>query len=157
MARMASRAMDITAEIGAAFLDSLPGQMRTDARPPAPRRPGRAGAAADPLRDKVMALVQLQRADGSWARDGALEKLVGIDGRAFDTALDALVTTLGLQRSESLARAFATALAIEWLETRAARLRDEWRLVAEKGATALRSLAPGGAAEAWLTAARELM
>lgn len=72
-------------------------------------------------------LVALQNADGSWelTKDLAL-----VLNRRLDE-LEAMVPDAAGQR-ESIHRAWATALALNWLEDQALEWRDEWSLLAKK-------------------------
>jgi hypothetical protein len=80
----------------------------------------------DELRARVLALASLQRADGSWRLEPALANLLERELRELENAVPAAPTN-------RLARdAWATALAVAWLERHAATLEHEWRLLADK-------------------------
>jgi len=72
-------------------------------------------------------LVQLQRADGSW---NLTEELAQILGRKLRTLKSATPDSVGDQ--EIAQRAWATALAVRWLEVHAAEWAEEWELLARK-------------------------
>jgi Ca-activated chloride channel family protein len=98
----------------------------------------------------VDALVALQRADGSWALDDDLARALG--WRKAKDLGKALHRRLA---GESEERAFATALALAWLERECHDSVDEWRLLAAKGREWL-ARAPDGV-EAWLEQARKVL
>jgi Ca-activated chloride channel homolog len=101
----------------------------------------------------MVPLIMLQAADGSWELTPELASLLGRDVGQVRAAVAA---TNGAR--DAVTRAWATALALAWLQQHAARVEDEWRLVAEKARTWLRAAsvvpATGGtwedAARAWL-------
>jgi hypothetical protein len=103
--------------------------------------------------DGMVPLIMLQAADGSWELTPELASLLGRDVGQIRAA----VAAAG-ESGEAVMRAWATALALAWLQQHAARVEDEWRLVAEKARTWLRSASvvpvTGGsweaAARAWL-------
>ena len=79
------------------------------------------------LRARVMRLAGLQRADGSWELTRDLAKIVG---RLLPDLEAGLPAAPG---HEAAARgAWATSIALMWLEQHAMALVDEWRLVARK-------------------------
>jgi Ca-activated chloride channel family protein len=97
-------------------------------------------------------LAGLQKADGSWELSEGLAVVLGtslpaIEGRAAD---------LGLATGEGR-RAWATVLALAWLETRAAADRDEWALLAAKAREWLRRQAGPAGPAAWTRAAGEFV
>jgi hypothetical protein len=103
--------------------------------------------------DAIYALITLQRADGSWKLTRDFATVIGYDMRELKSALrgsdaeDNAVTT-----------AWATALALAWLETHASDLTDQWRLVAEKArkwVSRVFASAPDGAT--WLDAAEKFI
>ena len=84
----------------------------------------RSSTAAPP---DMHALVALQRADGHWELTRELAGILGRDLSDIETAVDgATGTPIDIQR------AWATALAIRWLELHARTARDEWRLLSRK-------------------------
>jgi hypothetical protein len=107
--------------------------------PPAPafdfslaeEREGAYAASAPPPRSSPPSarpldrLVALQRADGAW---DLTEELAQVLGRR----LAELEKKLGAQQDAGSRRAFATALALSWLETTAKDARGEWALLAKK-------------------------
>ena len=108
--------------------------------------PPPAGATADPVRATMMALVALQHADGSWDLDDRLAHAIG----AGD--LHALESALGRQvRDRDARRAWATALAIGWLRSRAAAVSGEWQMIADKATSWLTraAVAPSGSGD-WM-------
>ena len=87
-------------------------------------------------------LVALQRADGSWELDPAPADVLGV-------SLNELVAATRGARGDAnnVKRAWATALALVFLENRAASNRAEWELLADKGRRWLASagaVPPGG-------------
>src|SRR4029450_5172674 len=98
-------------------------------------------------RARMLAVVSLQRADGSW-------DLTEEFARALSQPLDMLqVAQAGASgEANEIRRAWATALALHWLKANAAALADEWRLIANKArhwlhcvsARPPRGRAPGG-------------
>ena len=69
----------------------------------------------------------LQRADGSWELDQALADVLGV------SLSDLVAATSGAAGdTEEVRRAWATALALVFLENRAASDRAEWDLLAAK-------------------------
>ena len=112
--------------------------------PPAPQSSGRSflsrlvekvtrhvphGDAAAP--PPMHALVALQRADGSWDLTRELADALERDLAELEAALRGAT-------EKEIRRAWATALAIVWLETRAPQAREEWRLLAAKASEWLR-------------------
>jgi hypothetical protein len=98
-------------------------------------------------------LVRLQRADGSWELDGELAKILG--QRLKD--LERVLTDASRPATEAR-RAWATALALAWLEKEAPEARDEWRLLAEKARKWLeRTPARLASGEDWLTSAKRFL
>jgi hypothetical protein len=98
-------------------------------------------------------LVLLQRADGSFDLDERIASILGVPLRKLEKKLH------GAEGDPvEAARAWATALAIAWLESRAAESRGEWELLAEKAKT---WLSPCGArlagGEDWLAAAAAVL
>jgi Ca-activated chloride channel family protein len=90
-------------------------------RPPGPPR-------REPItRSAVYALIALQQADGSWELTADLAAILGRERAQIGAAI---VGATG-SRSE-VECAWATALALAWLELHAAPAVDEWRLLAEK-------------------------
>jgi hypothetical protein len=111
--------------------------------------PAKAAAPERPL-DR---LVRLQRADGSWELSSELAKILGRRMKDLERVL-AGATGAG----EEARRAWATALAVAWLEKQAPESRDEWRLLAEKARTWLEgSRARLASGEDWLTSAKRLL
>ena len=77
-------------------------------------------------------LVRLQGADGSWNLTDELAEILGVDLAQLERAI------VGATGERQLVRqAWATALALAWLEDRAADSKEEWQLL-------------GGKAERWL-------
>jgi len=107
-------------------------------------------APSDERERPLDSLVALQRADGAWNLDDDLARALGWAGAKQ------LRASLGPPpASEPEERAFATALALAWLERHCAESRDEWHLLAEKGHDWL-ELAPGGA-DTWLARAKAVL
>ena len=72
-------------------------------------------------------LVALQGADGSWDLDEELASVLGVPLATIEKALAGAPGDPALLR-----RATATALALLWLEERAADAKGEWKLLARK-------------------------
>ncbi|HEU4893671.1 MAG TPA: hypothetical protein VFT47_19085 [Vicinamibacterales bacterium] len=105
-----------------------------------------AGAPADPLQR----LIALQHADGSWGLTPAFAAAIGRTLADLDKALSAVAAS-----TSAIRQAWATALAVAWLERNAADAAAEWRLLADKARRWLDGLGtvpPGG--RSWLDAAR---
>ena len=99
-----------------------------ETRPSEPRLTSGERFATDMIR-----LVSLQRADGSWELTPELARAIGHDLAELEAAL---ADATG--NAEEARTAWATALALAWLEEHARDAEGEWRLLAEK-------------ARAWLT------
>jgi len=129
--------MDLTADARPYLAASRSAVSRLAARitRPAPRR--------------VDDLVVLQRADGSWDLD---EALAAVLGKRLKKLQKKLKDATG--DPAKAARAWATALALAWLEANAADSRTEWELLAEKAKAWLsRCGAKLAGGEDWLDAA----
>jgi hypothetical protein len=91
----------------------------------------------------MYALVTLQRADGSWDLTSEFARAIGQDPRDLESALAATGSR------DDVRRAWATALALAWLEQHANHAEPEWRMLAAKARnwlSAVRALpADGGA------------
>ncbi len=81
------------------------------------------------LRARVMRLTGLQRADGSWELTQDLADVVGRPLRDLEADLPAAPGHEPASRA-----AWATAVALMWLELNAVALVDEWSLIARKAA-----------------------
>ena len=113
------------------------------------RRP----AAAAPARDAMHQLVVLQAADGSWTLTPELAALIG---RSLAELNSAVAGATGAR--DEILRAWATALALVWLQEHAADSEPEWRLLAAKARAwlaATSAAAAGGAA--WIDAAARFL
>jgi hypothetical protein len=106
------------------------------------------GDAATPRR--IHALVALQRADGSWDLTRELADAIERDLAELEAALRGAT-------EEEIRRAWATALAIVWLETRAPQARGEWRLLAAKARRWLDHVQARPPAGDWIEAAAALL
>ena len=98
------------------------------------------------------ALVAMQRADGSWDLDNAL---AGVLRRTFRDLEQSMPHALGHEPDGR--RAWATALALAWLEAHAHRWQDEWHRLAEKATVWLRMSGAAGEVEAVWRAASAVM
>jgi Ca-activated chloride channel family protein len=119
--------------------------------------PFRRGGADDRVRDGLLALVTLQRADGAWNASRDVADAIDVSYDVFLARYHEALSSLGLTHSSETADAWATAIACAWLEIRAARLEQEWRMVASKGRRALDTLLSGANADAFLDAARKVV
>ena len=115
------------------------------------------GPKAAQTRRPVDRVVGLQRADGAWGLTEDLADAMGVGRREleaeFDAAFEDLRTRVPDPRSlgtDICRRAFATALALRWLEANCADTREEWDGLAQKAHEWLQK-APLGA-EFWLDA-----
>jgi hypothetical protein len=81
----------------------------------------------DDVHSRMQALVVLQRADGSWALTRELAQVIGQDLDDLRAAVPG-----GPGGDAATVRAWATALALAWLEVHAADRQDEWELLAGK-------------------------
>jgi hypothetical protein len=145
-----SMPMGAPAKLRAAALHSLPSRAMDlcqafEADESAEPEPGH--AASRPL-DR---LVDLQRADGSWELTDELAAAVGTSRLAIEKAAEAAGCTAADAR-----RCWATAVALAWLEQRAAEWEGEWALLAAKAREWLRRQA-GTDAEALVRRAREVV
>ena len=83
----------------------------------------------------MLAVVSLQRADGSW---DLTEDLARALGQSLAKLQVAQISDTG--NPDEAGRAWATALALQWLERDAPTLGDEWRMLAAKGRAWLESV-----------------
>jgi Ca-activated chloride channel homolog len=98
-------------------------------------------------------LIVLQAADGSWE---LTRELAAIFGREPDELASAITGATGSY--DDVLRAWATALAIEWLQLNADDVRDEWRMLAAKARPWIdntHAVPPGGGT--WVDAARAFL
>jgi len=103
--------------------------------------------------DNMVALVTLQRADGSWNLNGRLALLIGHKFAALESASSGATGAVSEVR-----KAWATALALAWLGAHAGPFEGEWKLAADKARrwlSTLQSRPPGGGE--WLDAAVRLL
>ena len=105
------------------------------------------------LTSGMLAVAALQRADGSWELTEALARAIGHDLGE----LEALLAGATGKKDEAR-KAWATALALAWLEEHARDQEDEWRLLAVKARTWLGHVSarpPAGGS--WLDAGARLL
>lgn len=114
---------------------------------PVPSQVSEGAPAATALRP-LDRLVALQRADGSWDLTPELALALGLELSALEAALPGAQGDAALPR-----RAWATALALRWLERHAADCRDEWRLLARKAESWLQRCPVRPAEGDWTSAA----
>ncbi len=88
----------------------------------------RAAASDDGNRDKVLRLVALQRADGAWELTDEFAAAVGSTLRDLERVLSAEGESGAGSRE-----AWATSVALAWLERHGQSMKVEWRLIAAKG------------------------
>jgi hypothetical protein len=115
-----------------------------DAPSPAVERHG------DPHLNAMHELIALQAADGSWALTRELARTLGRRLRSLERALG------GDAADETGRRAWATALALIWLERHAAAHEVEWQALALKARRWLDSVPPH-AEGSWLDVARRYL
>jgi hypothetical protein len=97
----------------------------------------------------MVSLVSLQLADGSWELSSVLAQITAHDRGSLERAI---AGASGEPRD--VRRAWATALALVWLEDHAQEFEAEWRLAAAKARdwlSATLAVPPGGGS--WLDAA----
>jgi hypothetical protein len=104
-----------------------------------------------PPRRPLDEVVALQRANGSWDLTSDLADRIGVPVDAIRSKRSGLPMALA---SES---AWATLLALAWLEAHASDQRDEWMRLARKAEAWLTLTVPAAALTAARTAARELI
>lgn len=107
----------------------------------------------DPTSSSVQRLIVLQAADGSWELTRALASIIGRD---LSDLRAAVAGASGARKD--IERAWATALAIAWLERNASQAVDEWKLLAKKGRDWIDSsftTAPGGSS--WIQTAHDCL
>ena len=80
------------------------------------------------LTSSMLAVAALQRADGSWELTAELARAIGHDLAELEALLSGSTGKIDEAR-----KAWATALALAWLEERARESEGEWRLLAAKG------------------------
>jgi hypothetical protein len=97
-------------------------------------------------------LVRLQRAGGYWELDREFARVLGLD---LDDLFDRL-RRAGID-SDNGPRAWATALALMWLERHAAPFEDEWRFLADKARDWLRHVRSPRDWREWMEMAHEVM
>ncbi len=112
------------------------------------RRPRR-----DVAPDGMRTLIMLQAADGSWELTRPLATIVGHDLADLESAIDGASGP-----RKKVTRAWATALALAWLERHAMAVEDEWRLLGAKARTWLADVAvvPAGGGT-WMDAASRFL
>ena len=129
-------------------MEQAPLQRRASVEAPATLYPqAREIAPRPPEMDE---LVTLQQADGSWELTAELAAILKRDPREIEAALAGAVGS-----PLSVRRAWATALALAWLQLRAADQHDEWKLLgakAQKWIGDVNAVPPGG--WTWIDAAR---
>ena len=110
---------------------------------------------ADSARESMLRLIQQQHSDGSWALTEKLADAIGRELYELESVMAHLPPD-GRSHADSR-RLWATALALVWLQSEAAALVTEWRLIALKGR---RWLADSGVpleGEEYLNRATELL
>ncbi len=103
--------------------------------------------------DRMQRLILLQGADGWWSLTPELADILGRELAQLETAIQ---NASGAR--EEVRRAWATALALEWLQANAADREDEWRLLANKARKwldAVQALPPDSGT--WHEAARQFL
>jgi hypothetical protein len=126
--------MDLAMEAGDLVAEALaaPAKLVRKALGRAPSAPG-TGSAPPRSARPLDRLVSLQRADGSWELGRELCDVLGLPLKALEAKLRGASGD-----PDEARRALATALALAWLESRAADSRDEWTLLAAKAERWLR-------------------
>jgi Ca-activated chloride channel family protein len=84
---------------------------------------------------RMHALVALQRADGSWDLTPDFAAAIGHDLAPLESPLRGVIGN-----ADEARKAWATALALAWLDTHAHDVEDQWRLLAAKGRGWLRGV-----------------
>jgi hypothetical protein len=101
------------------------------APPPEPSDTAEFLARLTPARDvgpDFVRLIALQHADGSWDLTRELARAIGHDLAELESALAGAAG-----HREEARKAWATALALTWIELHAPEAEGEWRLLAAKG------------------------
>ncbi|XP_028931350.1 von Willebrand factor A domain-containing protein 5A-like [Ornithorhynchus anatinus] len=106
--------------------------MRCVSRAKAARKSTGAPAPQAPEEAPLLQLVSLQKADGSWALDGALASVLGVKEQEAATSLPGQ----GVD-----AAVWATVLAVVWLHSTSGDQKDEWELLEGKAVAWLRARA----------------
>ena len=152
----AMHSLGVVPALGRRVLDSAAARLKSFTRlpehRPAAASPGVFEARSGSGRSAMHALVALQRADGSWELSKELAEAMGLELSLLESALT------GEQRSTEKRAAWATALALAWLDTNASTSRAEWRLLAVKARAWLDGVParhPGG--ESWLESAAKFL
>jgi hypothetical protein len=101
----------------------------------------------------MIAVVSLQRADGSWELTEAFARAIG---QPLDKLQLAQAGASG--EASEINRAWATALALHWLKANVAVLGEEWRMIAAKARRWLdRVSARPGSGRSWSDDAARLV
>ena len=119
----------------------------TGRRDRSPVTPPASGNATD--RPRMLALIALQRADGSWNLDADLATHLGHDL----ATLEAAVPPLAGGDPRDARSAWATALAVFWLHEEAIALESEWRPLVRKAWSRLKALPAPADGSTWTVVA----
>jgi len=133
--------------------ESVTGAFTSLARPKRPAAMPPSPLADEALRVRMLLLIRLQRADGSWELNDDVAETVRHDLAYLESALGDLTAASHEHRT-----AWATALALAWLKDEAGEFESEWGLLAKKGRYWLdtHASASGGARRWMADAARAL-
>jgi hypothetical protein len=110
---------------------------------------GTVGWGGEPDRAHMHALIALQRADGSWE---LTKELAAVLGQDLDT-LEAAVPLLDNGSRSDARTAWATALAVRWLQEHASVLEGEWSSLVQKSQSWLKALPTLADGATWTAAA----
>jgi len=118
----------------------------------------RRDARDEDLRARMLALIRLQRADGTWTLSGGeFERVLAMPhGSLARRAADDL-RQLGVVESPAMLDAWATTFAIGWLEAEASIFDGEWRMVARKGRDAIDRSVPADLRDRWRATVRSAL
>ncbi|MBN3305478.1 VMA5A protein, partial [Amia calva] len=104
----------------------------------------------------LLKLVTLQKADGSWAVDGALVSVLGKTDEEVNGGMPEKTPSFVSPLQTQSQAAWATVLVLLWLHTFQLDSRDEWELMAAKAASWIRAR-PGLSMTQYLEAGNSLL
>jgi len=138
-----ARALGESQSAGSAIGRGFERLFRGRTAPPAPT-----DTHADPIRESMLRLIRLQHSDGSWALTEKLADAIGRELGELENAVD----------GRDKRNLWATALALAWLQSEAADLEAEWRMIAAKARRWLdANAAPSLDGAAWIHRARAFL
>jgi hypothetical protein len=160
--RSMPRAVSTAQSLLSRMADLIPGRQKPDSgdvaglsapTPSSSHGQDRARHEADNLRARMLAVVSLQRVDGSWELTEAFARAIG---QPLDKLQLAQAGASG--EASEINHAWATALALHWLKANVAVLGEEWRMIAAKARRWLdRVSARPGSGHSWSDEAARLV